>query len=74
MSRARFSTVMNILLRYALEDGLEVVLSPSSHALYKSLHPRYLNTIMPEWHRDYATRRKYDVFLMHAKFNVEAIR
>ncbi len=69
---------MNILLRYALEEELNVVLPNvrSTHAFYMQ-DERFSSSkdyFYPEWHWDLVRNSEYDMFVEHTRFNIEEIR
>ncbi len=73
--------MLNVLLRHALSSSLDVVL-PSEDpgrrptAFYR-LGERFREDAaeFPPWHRRVlAEKGGYDMFVMHARFNVEQIR
>lgn len=71
------STVMDILLRYALSQELNVVLPdhPSPTALYsKNKFKWWRDYAYPPWHAKLKNRGLYDIFTMHTRFSVEAMQ
>ncbi len=71
------STVMDILLRYALSEGLNVVLpeNPTPGALYFSKpFEESVDYGYPSWHQELKDSSLYHIFMMHTRFNVKAIK
>ncbi len=70
---------MDILLRYALADGLNVVLPVSTSPTAFYSHDRLFSTSaryfsLPAWHKAFVDNSMYHIFTMHTRFNVEEIR
>ncbi len=65
------STIQNIILRYCLEEELNVVMNEKSH-IFSDTAVFQAKSVKSDWHGDYARRGLYNVFAMHARFNHEA--
>ncbi len=73
------SAVMNVLLRYALEDDLAVVLPnvTSTHIFYRRFEQFNASKdyfFLPEWHWRLVRDSTYNMFVEHTRFNAEEIR